>query len=30
VFRPAPTPKKDTAKKSDAAIKPDPNKKPKS
>jgi outer membrane protein assembly factor BamE (lipoprotein component of BamABCDE complex) len=30
VFRPAQTPKKDTAKKSDAAIKPDPNKKPKS
>ncbi len=30
VFRPAPTPKKDTAKKSEAAIKPDPNKKPKS
>jgi len=30
VFRPAPTPKKDTAKKSDAGIKPDPNKKPKS
>ncbi len=30
VFRPAPTPKKDSAKKSDAAIKPDPNKKPKS
>jgi hypothetical protein len=30
VFRPAPTPKKDTAKKADAAIKPDPNKKPKS
>jgi hypothetical protein len=30
VIRPAPTPKKDTAKKSEAGIKPDPNKKPKS